>query len=422
MNRSHSAPAVLLVSRYCLVTVLTLGSVGARAAPSANAVPPANAPFVGAAPPASAASSAVPDPAPSPASSPPTSSAAESGSRPSQKFELSYTAPSECPARQEFIAWTDRFYGAADAADPATSGAPEAGWRAAPDELAGSIQIQVLREGSRYTAHLLMVSAGGLCPTVRPPHTETSCADAARAMAYSLAQALKAPPCAAAANLPKPASSRPAPPCTPSPRACPPASPRDPSPSALRGELGVAAGLVTPLAEDVAWGGALLVGFTTVAGSPSGRLAVGYWDAGTVPMGHDLRARLWSMSVSLCPFRVGFTRWLSLPLCATGEIGPVALSGVGSATEDATGEAGGGTEDADRANLYLWSSLGVSARLRAENSWLFAELEPNLVFPLFYHPVYVHQPGSEASERQDAGQVGQWGALKAHLNLGIVFP
>ena len=138
-------------------------------------------------------------------------------------------------------------------------------------------------------------------------------------------------------------------------------------------------------------------------------------------MGHDLRARLWSVGVSLCPFRVGFTSWLSLPLCATGEIGPAALSGVGSVADEATDDEAAGSDD-DRANLYLWSSLGVSARLRAENSWLFAELEPNLVFPLFYHPVYVHQPSSEASERQDAGQVGQWGALKAHLNLGIVFP
>jgi len=412
MNPSHPAPAVLLVSRYCLVTVLALASVGARAAPSANPAPAT-----------SAAPVATPDAAVPPATSLPSSTAAEPEARAPQKFELSYTAPSDCPTRQEFIAWTDRFYAVADS-DAATSDSSEADWRAAPDELAGSIQIRVLREGPQYTAHLLMVSAGGQCPTVRPPHTETTCADAARAMAYSLAQALKAPPCAAgASNLPKPSSSRPtAPPCSPSPRACPKASPRGPSPTALRGELGVAAGLVTPLAEDIAWGGALLVGFTSATGSPSGRLAVGYWDAGTVPMGHALRAQLWSVGVSLCPFRVGFTSWLSLPVCATGEVGPVALSGVGSVTDDVSGDEAAGADDADRANLYLWSSLGVSTRLRAENSWLFAELEPNLVFPLFYHPVYVHQPSSEASERQDAGQVGQWVALKAHLNLGIVFP
>ena len=392
MNPSKPAPAVLL--RYCLVTVFTLGSVSALAAPSAGPAP------------------STPDPAAVPGTSVPASSP-----RAAHKFELAYSAPNECPTRQEFMAWTDRFYAAADAAGATTSGAPEADWHAAPDELAGSIQIKVLREGSQYTAHLLMVSAGGECPTVRPPHTETTCADAARAMAYSLAQALKAPPCSAeAAPAPKPASSRPtAPPCTSSPRACPKTNPPAGSPTGLRGELGVAAGLVTPLAEDLAWGGALLVGFTTTTGGPSARLAVGYWDAGSVPMGHDLRAQLWSVGVSLCPFRLGFTSWLSLPLCATGEVGPVALSGVGAVADDAA-------SDADRANLYLWSSLGVSTRLRAENSWIFAELEPNLVFPLFYHPVYVHQPGDVASERQDAGQVGQWVALKAHLNLGIVFP
>jgi hypothetical protein len=281
------------------------------------------------------------------------------------------------------------------------------------------VQVKVLKADAQYTAHLMMVNAGGQCPTVRPPHTETACADAVRAMAYSLAQALKAPPCAEASS-PAPPTCPPA----PAPRrkrtapACPRAKPCGPSQPTLRGEVGVAAGIVTPLAKDVAFGGALLVGFTTPAGNRSARVAVGYWDAGKVPMGHDLRAQLWSLGVSLCPVSIGFTRWLTLPLCATGEVGPVALSGIGAAAAEEAGEDANG--DGDRANLYLWSSAGVAARLRLESGWLFAELEPNLVFPLLHHPVYILQPSSGESELQ--GQVGQWVALKAHLNLGIVFP
>ena len=330
------------------------------------------------------------------------------------RFELSYSAPNDCPTEQEFVAWTNEFYSGTDTTEAAASD-----WQARPDELAGTVQVKVLREGERYTAHLMMVNAGGTCPTVRPPHTELACADAVRAMAYSLAQALKAPACGEASHPPQPVCPRP-PPCARSSPACPRPQPCPASEPTLRGEVGLAAGVVTPLAEDIAYGGALLVGFTTPTGSASGRVAVGYWDAGSVPIGHDLRAQLWSLGVSLCPYAVRFTSWLTLPLCATGEIGPVALSGIGSAAEGEDGEAT--DDDADRANLYLWSSLGVAPRLRFQGSWLFAELEPNLIFPLFRHPVYVHQPGTEASERDDAGQVGQWMALKAHLNVGIVFP
>jgi len=200
-----------------------------------------------------------------------------------------------------------------------------------------------------------------------------------------------------------------------------PCPPREKS---VRGEVGLAAGLVTPLAEDIAWGGALLVGFRRPTGGPSARVAAGYWDAGRVPIGHELRAQVWSLGVSLCPFEVGLASWLSLPLCATGEVGPVALSGVGSAaaSDAANEDAGATTDDGDRANLYLWSTLGVATRLRFEHRWLFAEIEPNLVFPLLHHPVYVHQPSSEASEQQDSGQVGGWVALKVHLNVGVAFP
>jgi hypothetical protein len=186
----------------------------------------------------------------------------------------------------------------------------------------------------------------------------------------------------------------------------------------------VAAGIVFPLAEDVAWGGALLVGFRRPTGGLSGRIAVGYWDAGTIPIGSSLRAQLWSLGVSLCPFEFALTDWLSVPLCATGEVGPVALSGVGSA-ETAAGDTGASastTEVEDQANLYLWASLGVAPRLRVEGRWLFAEIEPNLVFPLLRHPVSVHKPSDETSERQEVGQVGGWVALKAHLNAGFIFP
>lgn len=389
MNPSKSAAAVFHVRRHCLATALALGISALTWSASSAAEPP---PAV----PADAAAQA-----------------------PAHKFELSFTAPNECPTRQEFVAWTNQFYAGAEAG---AGDSAQVDWQARPDELAGSVQVKVLRADAQYTAHLLMVNAGGQCPTVRPPHTETACADAVKAMAYSLAQALKAPPCAEAAGTSTPnCPPAKAPRCERAAAACPRTKPCPPSEPALRGEVGLGAGVVTPLAEDIAWGGALLVGFTTPAGSPSARVAVGYWDAGSVPIGHDLRAQLWSLGVSVCPFALGFTSWLTLPLCATGEVGPVALSGVGSAANDA-GAAGTGTPAEDRANLYLWSSLGVAARLRFESSWLFAELEPNLIFPLFYHPVYVHQPSSEASERQDAGQVGQWVALKAHLNVGMVFP
>ncbi|HEY6726215.1 MAG TPA: hypothetical protein VI197_19400 [Polyangiaceae bacterium] len=385
MNPSKTALAVLHVRHHCWAAALALGaSALAWSLPCAAEAPPAAA-----------------EPAP--------------GS-PSNKFELSFTAPNECPSRQEFVAWTNQFYAGQDATPEGTRAAD---WQARADELAGSVQVKVFEEDGQYTAHLMMVNAGGQCPTVRPPHTETACADAVRAMAYSLAQALKAPPCAEASSAAKP-TCPPPPAARPQPAApvCPREKPRAPSPPTVRGEVGAAGGIVAPLAEDIAWGGALLVGFTTPAGNRSARVAVGYWDAGNVPIGHDLRAQLWSLGVSLCPFSIRLTPWLALPLCATGEVGPVALSGVGAAAADAGEEDGG----QDRANLYLWSSAGVAARLRLESGWLFAELEPNLVFPLFYHPVYVHQPSLEASERQEAGQVGEWVALKAHLNVGMVFP
>ncbi len=341
---------------------------------------------------------------------------------PSNRFDLHYAAPSECPSRQEFITWTNQFYvGTDESAEPGN--APSSGaWQASPGELAGSVQVKVVGDGTRYTAHLLMVDAAGQCPTSRPPHTETVCADAVRAMAYSLAQALKAPPCADTADARQHPNAPPSPPPKPKPQACPAHRPCPPRDKTIRGELGWAAGIVNPLADDVAWGGALLAGFTTRTGSPSARLAVGYWNAGTVPVGHALRAQLWSLGASACPFRLNLSPWLALPLCATAEVGSVALSGVGSAAADTTAASATASESEDRANLYLWSSLGVAARLRMESHWLFVEIEPNLVFPLLHYPVYVHQPGSEASERQDAGQVGRWLALKAHLNAGIIFP
>jgi hypothetical protein len=181
---------------------------------------------------------------------------------------------------------------------------------------------------------------------------------------------------------------------------------------------------VTPLADDIAWGGALLVGFTSSRGTPSARVAVGYWNAGIAPIGHTLRAQLWSVGASACPLTIDLSSGFMLPFCATAELGRVALSGLGSAA--ASSEPDASAEGEDRANLYLWASLGLATRLRWvsrwSRPWLFVEIEPNLLFPLLRHPVYVHQPSSEMSERQDAGQVGRWVALKAHLNAGVVFP
>lgn len=352
----------------------------------------------------------------------------------SSRFDLHYLAPSECPARREFVAWTQQFFASTEN-DAAETGVAEAGaqpspdWQALPGELAGSIQIKVRKDGTRYTAHLLMVDAHGKCATSRPPHTETECADAARAMAYSLAQVLKAPPCAAGAPAfpeqpPLPSPPKPAPPKSakqPAQRACPPAQPCPEEAAGISGELGVSGGLIHPLADDTAWGGALLVGFTNAGGAPSARVSAGYWNAGLTPVGHTLRAQLWSVSAAVCPWSIAWGGGFTQPFCATGEVGRVALSGVGSAAADSP-DADDAATDEDRANLYLWGSVGVATRLRWETGWLFAEIEPNLLFPLLRHPIYVHQPSSETSERQDAGQVGRWVALKAHLNAGIVFP
>lgn len=337
---------------------------------------------------------------------------------PPNRFDLHYVAPTECPSMQEFVAWTNQFYVGADATTPSTRD-----WQASPGELAGSARVKVVGDGTRYTAHLVMVDADGKCPTSRPPHTETTCADAVRAMAYSLAQALKAPPCSTEAlTNGQPAACPPAP--APAPAACPLGKPCPPHEKGIRGEVGLAAGVVTPLAEDIAWGGALLVGFTRPRGGPSARFSAGYWDAGRVPIGHQLQAQLWSVGLSLCPFAIGLTSWLSLPLCGTAEVGQVALSGLDSAAASAAANEDAATpiDTNDRANLYLWGTLGVATRLRFEHRWLFAEVEPNLVFPLLHHPVYVHQPSSDMSEQQDSGQVGGWVALKVHLNVGVAFP
>lgn len=345
---------------------------------------------------------------------------------PRNKFDLLYVAPSECPTRQEFVGWTNQFYQGTDEGTAPTDTESAENWQASPGEIAGSVRIKVVGDGDEYTAHLVMVDAEGQCPTSRPPHTETACADAVRAMAYSLAQALKAPPCADAAEGAAPSEIG-AKPCPPPARAREPATPSTTKPRSteepLRGEVGLGAGLVAPLAENIAWGGTLFVGFLSPDTNLSGRLTAGYWNAGRVPIGYALDAELWSLTAAICPLALELNRWLTLPFCATAELGTVALSGVGSSTEaDASGDGSTSAGDNDRANLYLWSSLGVAPRLRLERRWLFAEIEPNLVFPLLRHPVYVHQPGNETSERENAGQVGGWVALKAHLNVGIVFP
>lgn len=347
---------------------------------------------------------------------------------PSERFELYYTAPPECPNEQAFLAWTSDFYAGEGERDEQSRDGSLAPWLAPEGELAGTVRVRVVSMGSQYVAHLVMVTADGRCSTSRPAHTETDCVDAARAMAYSLAEALRAPSCATE----QPSSTRPQQSCptlehTEAPAAlqCPRPPPVAPRPKSVRGELGVGLGGVAPIAGDVAWGGALFAGFRGVRSEgPSGRLAMGYWSAGRVPLGAALRAQAWSLGVSLCPVELRVSRAISLPLCAMADVGQVAISGFGAAAQggESSDTPGAAPLDGDRANLYLWSMLGVAARLRVKSGWLFAELDPNLAMPLLRHPVYGHQPSSEASDRQLMGRVGQWFALKALVDVGVAFP
>ena len=342
-----------------------------------------------------------------------------------ERFDLHYTAPADCPDQQAFLSWTNRFYFGDDQSTGDAEGRPSrATWQAAEDDLAGSVRVKVVRSDGQFVAQLVMVNADGRCPASRPPHSETNCADAVRAMAYSLAEALKAPACEAEAT--PPALERCPPPipiAVRRPPICEAPKPRPIRSQTIHGEVGVGVGRLEPLAEGVGWGGALLVGFRGPRGSASARASVGYWDAGAVPMGYGLRAQLWSLGVSACPFEFSLGNALTIPLCATAELGQVALSGFGSTAQGgAPADPLDGTpEQGDRANLYLWSALGVALRVRLSSRWLFAEFEPNLIFPLLRHPVYGHQPSSETSDKLLLGQVGRWYAGRAMVNVGVVF-
>lgn len=352
----------------------------------------------------------------------------QSGESSSARFDLHYTAPPDCPNERAFLDWTNQFYFAnTDGTDAESPHSPTRAWQASDGELAGSVRVKVVRAGSRFIAHLVMVNADGRCSTSRPMHNETDCADAVRAMAYSLAEALKAPPCASEpaspANderpcpKPNPLAARP-------PNLCPAQSPCPPREVAIQGEVGVSAGGMGPLAEEIAWGGALILGFRNERGIPSARLSVGYWKAGRVPLGVDLRAQAWTTGASLCPFELGLSRLIAVPLCATAEVGQVAISGFHTASQRSSPDNAEETaaDDGDHANLYLWTAFGVAARLRLRSRWLFTEFEPSLAFPVLRHSVYTHQPSSETTERQLMGRVGQWYALRALVNAGFVFP
>ncbi len=336
---------------------------------------------------------------------------------PLARFDLHYTAPVECPREETFLGWTNQFY--AGQSERARSS-----WLASDDEQAGSIRVKIIARGTDYVAHLVMVTADGRCSNAQPVHTEITCADAVRATAYSLAEALRGPLCqdrsAQPATLACPASSAATQRAT---EERPNAAALEVRRKSLRGEIGLGGGGVGRVAEDIAWGGQIFAGFRSEAAGMSGRVATGYWYAGRLPVGYRLRAQMWSLGLSFCPYEIGLQPVVTIPLCATGEFGQVAISGFGTAAPGGAPADPDATtaSDGDHANIYPWGALGIAPRLRFSMLWLFAEIEPNLSFPLLRHPMYTHQPGRATSERELTGQVGPWLVLKALVNVGLEF-
>jgi len=311
----------------------------------------------------------------------PADSIVEAGSQ----LRIVYDASDECPDRDAFLReWL--------ALSEGSSGSKLE---------AGVVRITVGRSGEEFAARLVMVDGAGQCGAQRTLFAPT-CAELVADVAASLDLAIRDWTCAPPpeTTCPPPA---PAPACAPSPDGPPPRS----SSAPRRGDLGLTGGLVwfVPDQGAGAWGHAVLVGYRstrslwgTEAGPPwSAQLQVGYWVPQLLPADVpgtdlDLRLRLASVRLSVCPVEVRLAGPLSVPLCGTMEAGVVTVR---------VGE--------DKQPERFWGAPGVAPRLRLSSAALFAEVEPSVAFPVMRYRI------------QGGREIMSWIAPGAQIRLGVRF-
>ncbi len=308
---------------------------------------------------------------------------AETGSQ----LRVVYEAPDECPDREAFA----REWLALE--DPDGSFASELE--------AGVVRVTLRRSGEEFAAVLVMVDGAGQCGA-RRTLTAPNCAELVADVAASLDLAIRdwACPPPVAKECPPPPS---LPDCPPPPVVDSPCS----TPAPRRGELGLASGLVwfVPEQRRGAWGHAVLLGYRSsrslwgaTAGPPwSTQLQVGYWrpqalSAEVAGTDLDLRLRLVSARLSVCPVEFGVVGPLSVPLCGMMEGGVVVVR-VGD----------------DRQPDRFWGAAGVAPRLRLAADTLFAEIEPSVAFPIMRYRI------------QGGREIMNWIAAGAQIRLGVRF-
>jgi hypothetical protein len=278
-----------------------------------------------------------------PASSPGVDPAAQA------KFRVVYEAPPGCPGREAFLAKVFRRTGRA--------------WLASAADLSGTITISIRDAPDRSVAHMTLVDAVGR-GAARIAYAR-DCQAAANAMALIAAMAIES--AASSTEAPAQAATPKAPPGPP------PAAPTVCRVCRLRAEAGVGGGVRWGIGPGAAWVASLpMMGFRWSNAGFSTRLAVSYWDTGTVavpfgPSNIRMQFRLLSVHDELCPFEPTILGPITLPLCATAGFGELMV-------RPKEGDQGPGQLDAGPNDPRFWASAGIATRLRLSAGRLFAEL------------------------------------------------
>ena len=265
------------------------------------------------------------------------------------KFRVVYEAPPGCPGRDAFLAKVIRRTGRA--------------WLASAADLSGTITVSIHDDADRSVAHMTLVDAVGR-GAARIAYAR-DCQAAASAMALIAAMAIES----AAWGTEAPAQAvRPE---------APPHLPPAPQPAyrdcRLRAEAGFGGGVRWGIGPGAAWGGSLpMMGFRWSNTGFSTRLAVSYWDTGTVAVSFGdssvrMQFRLLSVHDELCVFEPTILGPVTLPLCATAGFGELMV-------RPKEGDQGSGQLDAALNDPSFWAAAGVATRLRLSAGRLFVEL------------------------------------------------
>jgi len=297
-----------------------------------------------------------------------------------ERVRISYTLAADCPAPEAFEQRIDTRLGAA--------------WKAEPGEAVRTFAIVATSSAAGASVSLEYQDREGR-DIARSVEAKT-CAEALDVMAVITAVAIDAqtrepekaatPP---SEEPPAPASAAPPPPAKePTPALQPePAPARPPGPAWIH-ELGARASIASGFGPRVAYG----VGVEWGLVAPSGmavRAAVEGRDTFEVPA-NDGRARFRALTGrgEFCPFALRLARFFGVPLCAGLEGGVLWGDGV-VAPPAVTFETTSPTP---------WFAVLVTPRLRFAEGSLFAELGPELRFPLIGHTFVFQNPERIAYE------------------------